>query len=208
MANKERLVHVVGGGYEYERMFRDAGYSLADTPDEASILCFTGGADVSPALYGERAIAACGTPNLSRDQREVLCFDSAAPGVLKVGICRGAQLLNVLNGGRLWQHVNNHTREHTLRTNGEREFLVSSTHHQMMRPTYAGSVVGWAGGVSTERYADNAVEAHVQLDPEVVWYKRTNSLCFQPHPEIAEYTECRAYFLELLDTYYEESNHE
>lgn len=67
---------------------------------------FTGGQDVSPSLYGEEKRKVCGKQNDSRDEmesffmREVLAMDKPL-----VAICRGFQLLNVLQGGTLYQDL-------------------------------------------------------------------------------------------------------
>ena len=57
-----KKVYVVGGGYAYERMFKQAGYALAHSMQEANLLCFTGGADVSPELYGEENVGSYCSP--------------------------------------------------------------------------------------------------------------------------------------------------
>ncbi len=53
----------------------------------------------------------------------------------------------------------------------------------MMRPGNGGEELMIATEASDHKNGnpdDNAVPNH---DTEVVWYKDTNSLCFQPHPE-------------------------
>lgn len=67
---------------------------------------FTGGHDVSPALYNQQPIEQCGMPCLKRDSMEKKLFEL----VLKqnkpaLGICRGIQLFNVLSGGTLYQDL-------------------------------------------------------------------------------------------------------
>ncbi len=69
-------------------------------------LLFTGGQDVSPALYGKADTA--DTPDTCplRDHQESLAIRFALEHDLSVlGICRGHQLLNVLLGGTLWQDI-------------------------------------------------------------------------------------------------------
>jgi len=64
---------------------------------------FTGGADVSPFMYGEKKLSVtCNDEH--RDEQEKLFFERYTK-VPKVGICRGGQFLNVMNGGKMWQHV-------------------------------------------------------------------------------------------------------
>ncbi len=69
-------------------------------------LLFTGGDDISPALYGEEACAECGEANPLRDELERVVFDYAlAHDTPMLGICRGIQLFNALLGGTLYQDL-------------------------------------------------------------------------------------------------------
>lgn len=196
-------VYVVGGGYAYERMFKQAGYALATSMQEADLLCFTGGADVSPELYGEENVGSYCSPE--RDKYEEQVFDWAyAHDVPMVGICRGGQFLNVMNGGKMWQDVDNHaiSGTHKAMCKYWGEVMVSSTHHQMMRPHESGEVLVLAA-LSTYRQSDvmaeHSLSRHID-DVEVVYYKDTKSLCYQPHPEIVnEDHQCRKHFLMLVD---------
>lgn len=200
-----KKVYVVGGGYAYERMFKQAGYALAASMQEADLLCFTGGADVSPELYGEENVGSYCSPE--RDKYEEQVFDWAyAHDVPMVGICRGGQFLNVMNGGKMWQDVDNHaiSGTHKAMCKYWGEIMVSSTHHQMMRPHELGDVLVSAslasyklGGEGLFERGDAAFSNH---DCEVVYYKDTKSLCYQPHPEIVnEDHQCRKHFLMLVD---------
>lgn len=76
-----------------------------DLVREISGLVVTGGVDVNPRLYGEKNVAS-GIPEPERDALEVECLEMAfAADVPVLGICRGAQLLNVVRGGSLYQDV-------------------------------------------------------------------------------------------------------
>ena len=69
-------------------------------------ILFTGGHDVDPKLYGQAATDACGTLCRRRDFLEAGLFRLAfAGGKPILGICRGAQLINVLLGGTLYQDL-------------------------------------------------------------------------------------------------------
>lgn len=67
---------------------------------------FTGGHDVSPALYGETPLPACGTCCAQRDEMEAallpLLLEKDVP---VLGICRGIQFLNAALGGTLYQDL-------------------------------------------------------------------------------------------------------
>ena len=86
---------------------------LCSEPPVLELLCdlcdgflFTGGQDVSPALYHETPRPLCGEPCPPRDEMEVtlltLCIQKQIP---LLGICRGIQLINVKMGGTLYQDL-------------------------------------------------------------------------------------------------------
>ena len=193
-------VYVVGGGFAYERMFKQAGFELSASMQEADLLCFTGGADVSPELYGEDNVSSYCSPE--RDKYEEQVFDWAYEhDVPMVGICRGGQFLNVMNGGKMWQDVDNHaiSGTHEAQCDYWGSIMVSSTHHQMMRPAKSGKVLV-ASDLSTYKLSDGLEIGGDRYDVEVVYYKDTKSLCYQPHPEIVnEDHQCRKHFLMLVD---------
>ena len=195
-----KKVYVIGGGYAYERMFKQAGFALDHSMQEADLLCFTGGADVSPELYGEDNVSSYCSPE--RDKHEEQVFDWAyANDVPMVGICRGGQFLNVMNGGKMWQDVDNHaiSGTHKAMCKYWGEIMISSTHHQMMRAGDGGEVLVGANLSTYKLNANVGIEGDGD-DVEVVYYKDTKSLCYQPHPEIVnEAHQCRKHFLMLVD---------
>lgn len=198
-------VYIVGGNNAYQTLFQDVGFKICDAA-QAELVCFTGGEDVSPNLYGDARHPTTHN-NPHRDHRESELFkDFLARGLPMVGICRGAQFLNVMAGGRMYQNVSRHTSPHYLidfRTGTE--VWVTSTHHQMMMPGDKGKLIGasylhgereWFDGEVAKRDTSNE-------DIEVVLYKRKRLLCFQPHPEMyqdsQEYDGMREYFFDLLN---------
>lgn len=76
-------------------------------------LVLSGGADVTPGLYGaEVDTAAKVKTSPERDEHEFPLIRAAfARDMPVLGICRGMQALNVALGGKLIQHVNNHRPE-------------------------------------------------------------------------------------------------
>ena len=67
---------------------------------------FTGGQDVSPALYGEAPSSACGEICPARDNCEKVLLDLALELDKPIlGICRGIQFLNAALGGTLYQDL-------------------------------------------------------------------------------------------------------
>ena len=83
--------------------------ALDDLPQLVSLcdgLLFTGGQDVSPALYGETPKATCGEICPARDRVEQVLLHLALERDLPVlGICRGIQFLNATLGGTLYQDL-------------------------------------------------------------------------------------------------------
>jgi putative glutamine amidotransferase len=69
-------------------------------------LIVSGGGDVDPARYGAVADPETGAPNAERDGWELALIAAALDqAVPLLAICRGLQLLNVVRGGTLLQHL-------------------------------------------------------------------------------------------------------
>lgn len=100
--------------------------------------------DVHARTYGEEVDPRSVAPDLTRDLRDLQALRMALASDLPVvGVCRGAQLLSVLYGGALSQHVEDHggDRPHALQTLsgsavaralGDRPEIVSD-HHQAVK---------------------------------------------------------------------------
>jgi putative glutamine amidotransferase len=89
-------------------------------------LIITGGRDVDPASYGHDAHSTTDEPDRNRDAWEFALIAAALPRHLPVlGICRGAQLLNVALGGTLHQHLPDIV-GHTRHQQGNAVFTTSS----------------------------------------------------------------------------------
>lgn len=74
--------------------------------DKCDGFLFTGGQDVSPAVYGEKPIPQCGECSPERDTTELLLLKQAFELNKPIlGICRGIQLLNAALGGTLYQDL-------------------------------------------------------------------------------------------------------
>ena len=168
--------------------------------EDAALVVFTGGVDVDPSMYnGERSPYAQ-YHELERDKAEALifqhCLDKKIP---MVGICRGSQFLNVMNGGTLIQHIEGHLGNHTMTTFEGEIVEVTSTHHQMM-------VVGEGGDVLAQAYEKVMTPERAFWDDivqaEVVWYEKTHSLCVQYHPEyMPASSDGYIYFQKLIEEY-------
>lgn len=195
-----KVVYVVGGDDLIERMFHKRNWAIYgnDTHEKPDLVIFTGGEDVTPSLYHEENVASwC---DWHRDAYEIEKFEEFSD-TPKAGICRGGQFLNVMSGGRMYQDVDGHSGNHvTYDLETGKEYEVTSTHHQMMRPSDDGEVVGVANETTYVRSAKG--ESTVEDDIEVVYYAKTKSLCFQPHPEYNKAEQTEEYFFDLLNRYF------
>ena len=211
VANKRKqhdlnvYVHARDNELEYE-LFEACNIGKAASFDTADIICFVGGADVNPLLYNEEPLGCTGF-DIKRDAFDLEGWRSAGEK-LKVGICRGGQFLNVMNGGKLWQDVDNHGGSHILtdRFTGEK-VMVSSTHHQQFRPGHSAVVVATARETTYKkceahqwnlRNSGTVADDFFKIDHEVLWYPRSRSLCFQPHPEYSDPPTTWKYFDKVL----------
>ena len=89
------------------------GRAVLITPDDPDVdildridgMVFAGGSDVDPALYGEVPHPTTSVKP-ERDKAEMMLLRAALDRDLPVlGVCRGLQLMTVLYGGRLHQHL-------------------------------------------------------------------------------------------------------
>jgi putative glutamine amidotransferase len=118
---------------------------------------FSGGADVSPLAYGEEPLHEDWHGDAVRDSYEFRLINAArALGLPMLGICRGAQIINVALGGSLYQDINTQQPETLQHRCGERydhlvhlvhlvqpswleglytapEILVNTVHHQAVK---------------------------------------------------------------------------
>lgn len=101
----------------YTRMVQGAGgMTVLLPPDDPEVaggivervdaVIVAGGPDVEPGRYGEARHSRTGPAAAERDAWELAVLRAAlASGTPVLGICRGMQLLNVLRGGSLVQHL-------------------------------------------------------------------------------------------------------
>ncbi len=188
-------VFIVGRySLEYQEMFLHRGWETVTSMLGADLVQFIGGADVSPSLYNQHAHINTFS-DINRDKYETLIFHAALRNKIPMaGICRGGQFLNIMCGGRMWQHVSKHTQEHLAYCLlKHKKIKVTSTHHQMMIPinnqkAYKLLLVAFLHGFK-EKYtalSQGAKKMHftdIEKDVEALFYPVNRCLCFQPHPE-------------------------
>lgn len=155
-------------------------------------LILWGGEDVYPGFYGADPHPKAGPFNQNRDVDEISQVERAL--LIKqpiVGVCRGAQLLCVMNGGTLWQHSLGHrNNDHALY--GPDGLICNSAaadHHQIMRPVGNHEVLAW-DDTPTYVYNSNNDKFIIARVPEVVWWPDTKCLGIQPHPEWEKKGSC------------------
>jgi GMP synthase-like glutamine amidotransferase len=175
--------------------------------ETADVILFKGGVDINPAYYGETPNKYCQTPFENRDKYEFFTFNKAVrQNKIIVGICRGAQLLNVANGGKLIQHCGHHYGNHKIKTFDGKEFNTNSFHLQICWPynikekgafqILAYSKPSFFVNKRIEYISEHNLnfvipETFQQLaevdfvEPELIWFPETNSLGIQGHPEIS-----------------------
>lgn len=190
-------------------MHRFNGIHETEGVSEYDAVVFTGGIDVNPALYGHKSMGNYRYDD-ERDQRDSHVYHKATQaGIPIIGICRGAQFVNVMNGGTLIQHVDGHQEWHEIETHSNlyAGVRVSSTHHQMMVPHRRGVLEAWAQARSSVYKYDGKPSLRLDSsgkvkEPEVVWYPHTQSLCVQFHPEMMDRKSTgHEYFRHLLFKY-------
>lgn len=144
--------------YDYVRAVeRAGGRAVLVPPDDEGIdevldaldgLVFSGGNDMAPDSYGAEADPATNGTNPARDRGELALLTAALERDLPVlAICRGVEVLNIVRGGDLVQHlpdvvghedhrtVVGEFSEHPVRVDpssriGEVRAAVKSHHHQ------------------------------------------------------------------------------
>lgn len=143
---------------------------------------FSGGMDAQPSLFHEETLDGCGAATPDRDRMELILYQE----ILKrrkpiLGICRGIQMMNVAQGGSLWQDIpkyfpgrlpNGMALAHQQPSEGEtvshkvdvtegsllyklvggKQIWVNSFHHQAVKEAAPGTIV-------TGRSSDGLIEA-------------------------------------------------
>lgn len=178
----------ISGGNRFgeARVLQAAGFVQAVSLEAADFVVFTGGADINPTIYGEDVHPQT-YYNEQRDKLELADYKKAKElGKAFLGICRGAQLLNCLAGGTLFQHIM-HPGYHELVTDEGERFMSNSVHHQMLRVGPGAIIKAWAEDLSPfhEFMGEGQVVniEHVEREPEIVVYPEHRMVLVQGHPE-------------------------
>lgn len=208
-----KKVFVVGSDRSTSALFLTWGWDVVHSVDEAQLVCFTGGADVAPDLYDAKQHQYTRTDS-NRDAYEIGIFQAAfAKKLPMVGICRGGQFLNVMNGGEMYQEVSGHGMSHAMEIVAgpwmDLNIWATSTHHQMMKPTSEGKILAYGPQSVTIHWDKEEDQWSVNtLSRGIEVVKYGDHLCFQPHPEFMvgdkRFDPLRQYFFILVNSLFKE----
>ena len=199
-------VYIAGSPYEqnqFAEMFVRARCKKADSPAEADIVIFTGGPDVDPTLYGEIAHHSTRI-DTHRDQADLELYgDCFEKGIPMVGICRGAQFLHVMNGGKLYQDVDGHYGDHPIYDVKTQRMVpkTSSTHHQMVIRQEGMEVLAESPKARNRWCNPTRNVEGMKQDVEAFFYPDTCVLGIQGHPEYRGYHQFTKWSLDLILEY-------
>lgn len=186
-------------------MFARARCRRASAPELADLVIFGGGADVNPELYEEQPHSSVRS-DPDRDQRDIELYNKCYNlGIPMIGICRGAQFLHVMNGGKLFQHSDGHHKGHSMQDSKTKVILhsVSSSHHQVVRENQGMTVLGVSPGVSHTRFLNPTVKDVGTMDDiEAYYYRDTGCLGFQGHPEYSGYPQYTKWCLQKIQEFF------
>lgn len=173
---------------------------------EQHVVFFEGGTDVAANYYGAAQHRANQWPDRERDTFEQEVYQHAIKyGAKMIGICRGAQFLTVMNGGKLIQDVDGHGGSHMIKLLTGERVIATSTHHQMMFPFDIPKHRILAHAIPArspiyEGLMDMKDKDKITCEPEIVWYPDSQSLCIQGHPEYVSYENAFAQTCRRLAT--------
>lgn len=191
---------------------------VEDNIDKIDLISFGGGADIHPSVYKHYTAGShvSGNNPSYRDLFEMNVWKLAIAHKKPIfGICRGAQLACALSGGFLVQHVEGHANgEHMITTNEGRKLDITSYHHQLMVPHKINhELIAWATATNrvnsymwdTSNMSPKQFDsvAHASQSPEIVYFKDTNALGIQGHPEFYSdaMEEAVVYSRQLINKY-------
>jgi len=186
------------------RFDRGKGYYInafdPDLQEQGNIAVFTGGGDISRRFHwfnGDDRELENMLDNFPRNSHDYDCLRlwldvKDDPEILKVGICRGAQFFCCMNGGGMHEDILNHAGSggHSITsfdpvTASTKEFWVTSLHHQLMIPKF-GDLLGYATDLAQFPFKSLLKGIKPGVDPEVLWWNKTQSFGVQYHPEFMQ----------------------
>lgn len=187
----------------FAQMFARSRCTRAKSVLESDLVVFAGGSDVDPALYGEMPHETTHF-DAKRDGRDMdlylMCVENGIP---MLGVCRGAQFLHVMNGGKLYQDIDKHYGDHKMWDVHNKFFVerVSSVHHQACIPQNANgfSLLATNGDARNRALNPKSYVIGPRADVEAFFYRDTCCIGVQGHPEYAGYNFFTKWVLEQIN---------
>jgi putative glutamine amidotransferase len=128
---------IAAGGLPVLIPFINDDLALMQIYSKLDGLLFAGGNDVNPKLYGQKPYAETIDLSSARDEMETRLMHLALEQQKPIlAICRGMQLLNVVCGGTLYQHIKSDLKsasDHEIST--RKKTLVDLAHNLNVEPT-------------------------------------------------------------------------
>ena len=197
-------------GPSFNKLFARCKCFKAETPGDADLVVFTGsGHDVDPQLYGELPHKSTEV-NAAIDKANLTLYGYCVKhGIPMFGVCGGAQILHVAEGGKLYQDVDGHNGPHTMWDVVGKQLIqrVSSVHHQLCIPNEAGGmeVIGKSNAARERWLNDKESRVGSQMDVEAFYYRKHCIIGVQGHPEYAGYNAYTVWCMKQLDHYLNEN---
>lgn len=158
----------------------------------ADVLMLTGGSDINPEYYGQKPHPSTHYGEY-RDKAEHKLIQQALDRSQPIlGICRGAEWLAIVAGGKLFQDVSHHQYGHGIKW-GKIDFTIHATsiHHQMcdLREVKDAKILAYADGLSNcyegEIQGVDVIPPHSYKEPEVFTIESIKGFGIQGHPEMS-----------------------
>jgi putative glutamine amidotransferase len=194
-----RAVATVGGTPWMIPLFDDDLETLRSMYEQLDGLFIAGGVDVDPTTYGAVRHPLTGNTDAARDRVEIQLVRWALEDAKPIfGVCRGAQIINVVRGGTLYQDIGAQVESatkhdffptegfardylaHAVRLDrnsrlecifGGAEAMVNSMHHQAVRELGRGlrvTALAADGVIEAIEGEDDAFLIGVQWHPEML----------------------------------------
>lgn len=182
---------------------------ITDKIEDADLVLFTGGEDVSPELYGDERHRTTMSSH-RRDMEDIKHYKYALNNeVPMLGICRGSQFLTAMQPrGRLIQDVNHHGigGTHAIEDKDGNVLEITSTHHQMHYPFAMEKenyeLIAWSLNRRSKHYVIGKGTFRVMQDgfkeSEIIYFPKSNALGVQGHPEHLDYAHDTNKYLRKL----------